>query len=349
MKYKHFSKQILTKLSTAQYWRHLNPELTISDYPFLQPPPQIDTEHIDIDRYVRQMQQEGYFKLDAVLPRNGMDKLANAIVRLVSKGFPPSFAYVYDEFWQTFRNVSPIMAPILGRNYRLSTNLWAWYIPSTGKDAGFAPHRDIINAPAIRTDGMPLMATVWIPLKDVTTLHACMYVLPLNRDPNFPNNKESTEIPPQSIQSIRALPGKAGSILSWNMDTIHWSSVSSKWANEPRISIAAYLASAEGPDITSINIKPTQILTLDFRLGVIGIMMNWFNKADLDKDNYPLQLLQFCDRYYHCEPNERRFEQPAQPRTVIHAEPSPQIMPGVSRNEPCPCGSGKKYKHCHGS
>ncbi|MBV8231410.1 MAG: SEC-C domain-containing protein, partial [Planctomycetaceae bacterium] len=21
----------------------------------------------------------------------------------------------------------------------------------------------------------------------------------------------------------------------------------------------------------------------------------------------------------------------------------------VSRNDPCPCGSGKKYKHCHGA
>lgn len=21
----------------------------------------------------------------------------------------------------------------------------------------------------------------------------------------------------------------------------------------------------------------------------------------------------------------------------------------ISRNEPCPCGSGKKFKHCHGS
>ncbi|MBM5574520.1 hypothetical protein GKO28_09715 [Deefgea sp. CFH1-16] len=21
---------------------------------------------------------------------------------------------------------------------------------------------------------------------------------------------------------------------------------------------------------------------------------------------------------------------------------------GVGRNDPCPCGSGKKYKHCHG-
>jgi preprotein translocase subunit SecA len=23
-------------------------------------------------------------------------------------------------------------------------------------------------------------------------------------------------------------------------------------------------------------------------------------------------------------------------------------MPRVGRNDPCPCGSGKKFKHCHG-
>jgi preprotein translocase subunit SecA len=23
-------------------------------------------------------------------------------------------------------------------------------------------------------------------------------------------------------------------------------------------------------------------------------------------------------------------------------------LPKVSRNSPCPCGSGRKYKHCHG-
>jgi SEC-C motif-containing protein len=31
-----------------------------------------------------------------------------------------------------------------------------------------------------------------------------------------------------------------------------------------------------------------------------------------------------------------------QPKTVVRAGPK------VGRNEPCPCGSGKKYKHCHG-
>ncbi|HCC37211.1 MAG TPA: hypothetical protein DEQ14_06130 [Treponema sp.] len=30
------------------------------------------------------------------------------------------------------------------------------------------------------------------------------------------------------------------------------------------------------------------------------------------------------------------------PRTIVRSSPK------VGRNEPCPCGSGKKYKHCHG-
>jgi preprotein translocase subunit SecA len=27
----------------------------------------------------------------------------------------------------------------------------------------------------------------------------------------------------------------------------------------------------------------------------------------------------------------------------------PALLKGVSRNAPCPCGSGKKFKHCHGA
>jgi preprotein translocase subunit SecA len=28
---------------------------------------------------------------------------------------------------------------------------------------------------------------------------------------------------------------------------------------------------------------------------------------------------------------------------------NPDTWGKVSRNDPCPCGSGKKYKHCHGA
>ncbi|GIR47667.1 MAG: hypothetical protein CM15mP57_7090 [Alphaproteobacteria bacterium] len=31
------------------------------------------------------------------------------------------------------------------------------------------------------------------------------------------------------------------------------------------------------------------------------------------------------------------------------SEPRRIITKKIGRNEPCPCGSGKKYKQCHGS
>ncbi|MBP9714627.1 MAG: SEC-C domain-containing protein [Sterolibacterium sp.] len=35
------------------------------------------------------------------------------------------------------------------------------------------------------------------------------------------------------------------------------------------------------------------------------------------------------------------------PGTVVSAS-APNPYARVGRNEPCPCGSGKKFKHCHG-
>ena len=49
------------------------------------------------------------------------------------------------------------------------------------------------------------------------------------------------------------------------------------------------------------------------------------------------------------EEQHRKSETPAefQHQSAAGIEESPQ-MPRVGRNEPCPCGSGKKYKQCHG-
>jgi preprotein translocase subunit SecA len=38
----------------------------------------------------------------------------------------------------------------------------------------------------------------------------------------------------------------------------------------------------------------------------------------------------------------------APPAVVAVAQPSHRDAPKVGRNDPCPCGSGKKYKQCHG-
>ena len=49
-------------------------------------------------------------------------------------------------------------------------------------------------------------------------------------------------------------------------------------------------------------------------------------------------------------PQLQRGPQPQMnPAATQKAEPIKRELPKVGRNEPCPCGSGKKYKRCHGS
>jgi preprotein translocase subunit SecA len=46
--------------------------------------------------------------------------------------------------------------------------------------------------------------------------------------------------------------------------------------------------------------------------------------------------------------NEKdRFEPGGAPAVAEKSAPI-KVGPKIGRNDPCPCGSGKKYKHCHG-
>ncbi|MCJ8189944.1 preprotein translocase subunit SecA [Sphingomicrobium aestuariivivum] len=45
----------------------------------------------------------------------------------------------------------------------------------------------------------------------------------------------------------------------------------------------------------------------------------------------------------------RQSPKPAAPQPVMDAAPEGEFTPPSSRNAPCPCGSGRKYKHCHGA
>ena len=55
-----------------------------------------------------------------------------------------------------------------------------------------------------------------------------------------------------------------------------------------------------------------------------------------------LQNLQF----QHTDP-DAELAAAAMPQAAAPAMPSGAV-PRVGRNDPCPCGSGKKYKQCHG-
>lgn len=332
-------------MATREYWLSLNPELTISEYPFLPKPLELNMQSASSLRYVEQMRKEGHYILDSVLPTDVLEKMSNAVIKLKELGYPPAFVYVYDEFWHIFKSLAAIAEPVLGKNYRLATNMWVWCVEPGSENAGFAPHRDVPGGPNLHTDGLPRVSTVWIALKDVDTLNSCIYVLPTNADPNLPDRFDKVSIPFDKLQDVRALPAKAGSVLSWNANAIHWGSKSSEWTDHPRISMAAYLIREDARDFTSISLHDRNKITLDFRLGIIGVVMSYFEKSDIDKNSYLNELRDFCNFYYHCETDERRPYVPGKKNPAAIAKTEVK----VGRNDPCPCGSGKKFKRCCGA
>ncbi len=53
-------------------------------------------------------------------------------------------------------------------------------------------------------------------------------------------------------------------------------------------------------------------------------------------------------QYHHADYAEALAGKPAE-ETPVASRPQQPTVPKVGRNDPCPCGSGKKYKHCHGA
>ena len=351
-----FVSSHINEMRSIKFWKSISPDLTITDHPFRRKPAILNISAESADFCANKIKEDGYFKLESVLPKAVIRRMEKAVINLVNKGIPPVFIYLYDEPWQAFKNISPIMDKILGPNYRLSMSTWAWHIPPTSDNAGFSPHRDEIKIQSMRQNGMPMMATAWIPLSDVTTDHSCMHLLPTSKDVNVPDNLSDITIPPSSFRDIQALPCNRGSVLSWNSHVLHWGSRSSSIVNTPRTSIAAFLKSADEKNIKSISLESSQRLPLEFRLGAIGEVMTIYNNGSFDDTSYPHKLLQLCTPYtqkFLLPPNRQRivnendvfiyeFKRNLMPRT----EPTEMK---VGRNDPCHCGSGQKYKKCHGN
>ncbi|MBS0385056.1 MAG: phytanoyl-CoA dioxygenase family protein [Proteobacteria bacterium] len=216
-------------LCKASFWRALAPELnvgTIAAGAATQP----QQSH---DRLRRRMAREGYFtdvdpRLKTLAPTIG-----GAVKRLVQFGLPPVLVWTYDEPWECFRRLGPVIGNFLG-SYKLLPAFWAWHVDPAKGESGWGPHRDR-SVGALAADGSPLSLTCWIPLSDATPMNGCMYIVPACFDSNY-NRPGSTQ--PMGMQASRALPAKPGDFLVWNQAVLHWGSLSSEFADEARMSMA---------------------------------------------------------------------------------------------------------------
>jgi hypothetical protein len=254
------------RLEADAFWRDLMPDLSVhavSDQalPVLRP----DAAAADTMRGV--FDREGYIQLPRSQDIGQMARLARRLDAIRASGLPPVFSFIYDEMWQPFRRLGPVLDCLLRGPHAIMPNLWAWHVDPSKDEAGWPPHRD---KPGLLTSNgqLPRAISVWIPLTEATPLNGCMYVLPRHRDPDYGGDAAGTLT--GDVADVRALPAIPGDSLVWTQSLLHWGSRTSALATEPRLSMSVEFQRLDEPALADFVILPGQHLTFEQKLALIG-------------------------------------------------------------------------------
>ncbi len=221
-----------------EIWQQLNPQLTISTG--IDPVVAVDEigagdGGFDGAELSDRFWDEGYFLIEDILPKDELAKLRQGIETLVSNGMSPALIYLYDEAWQVFRRLKPLLSHFLGERVALLPHFWAWHVDPGQDGRGWPPHRDY-QGESVVGDDMLISLSFWVPLSNASPDNGCMYVLPRS----FEKCYDLAVTKPEDVflQDVRALPAGPGAVMGWRQDLYHWGGRASKHASEPRISLS---------------------------------------------------------------------------------------------------------------
>ena len=230
-------ENLIHNFEDINYWKDMCPDLTVSNnaHEYVMDPYAID--EANITQSMGQLKDEGFFTLKKVLDISEVAPLLNAIKTIKDQGIPPIFSFLFDEYWAVVMRLSSVFKPIFGEEYWILPDFWAFYVTKGIKNRGWWLHRDLV-LPVTQPDGMPKALTFWVALTEANPDNSCMYVLPKCFDKNFNHDLNKVDV---DVEHVRAVPAKAGDILFWNPNIIHWGSHSSDYATNDRVSFAFYL------------------------------------------------------------------------------------------------------------
>ncbi len=271
------NRSVLELASDIDFWRELNPDFAVTDSEINPSHAPCELSASALESSIKEIREQGYFSLDRVLDQGEIDRMAGLVKRLVEMDWPAPFAAVYDDFWKIIQRCSRIAENILGPGYKVMPNFWVFHVPAHRSGSGWVPHRDRHWNETLKADRTPLTLRLWIPLTDATTSNGCIFVLPGNLDPDYPNNLSSDKV--QNIQNARCLPAAAGSVLGWNEAILHWDSNSSEDNASPRISLA-FTLQADVVAFESPLMEPLVLPSFSQRLGLIGQMIKRFESRE---------------------------------------------------------------------
>ena len=219
-------------------WQKINPQLSISN----SQTGCVDiatvgalSDGFDASELSERFWDEGYFLIEDVLPTDALATLRGGIETLVRHDLPPAMIYLYDEAWQIFMRLRPLLSHFLGDQLALLPHFWAWHVDPREDGRGWPPHRDYQGESALGDD-MVISLSLWVPLSVATPQNGCMYVLPRSFERCYARNV--TKPKDVNLQDVRALPASPGAVMGWRQDLYHWGGRASKHATEPRISLS---------------------------------------------------------------------------------------------------------------
>lgn len=222
----------------VKVWQDLNPELSITDG--LTATLRDDwadggKAEFDVTSLSDRFWAEGYFLIEDMLPVNELIKLRSGIENLIGRGLSPALIYLYDEAWDIFRRLRPLLSHFLGDRIGLLPHFWAWHVDPADDGRGWPPHRDY-QGDSVIGDDMLISLSLWVPLSNATPENGCMHVLPRNFEKQYPAPVAN----PQDVrlQDVRALPAAPGAVMGWRQDLYHWGGRSSPYCRVPRVSLS---------------------------------------------------------------------------------------------------------------
>lgn len=283
------SQNLIGLLESPDFWLNRLPDFHINNSVFLQPCDYIHADQRALVESRDNLVEEGYFKLDSVIPAGLTNKLARGIASLHQIGILPVFAMVYDEYWEAFKKLSMILGTILDDDFMVLPDFWVWHVDRNQDSAGFAEHRDVfVNNTG--KDGLPNLMSIWVPFTDASPENSCIYLLPSSLDEHHPDDLETIKY---NSQDIRAVPLKAGSVMGWDSTLVHWGGRSSKHARVPRINYAFYVQRPHKNQIYNLSINFSDMLPFHGRLKLIATQLINFGQ----RYNYTGFVRQFAEKH----------------------------------------------------
>jgi hypothetical protein len=221
----------------------------------------------------------GYIELRSSIDVGWTAALARGIATLCSSGLHPTFIYVYDEPWRVIDCLRPLLSPLLGGDFDVLADVWAWHIDPRADRGGWPIHRGWYED--VRgTDGAPGLLNVWIALTDATERNACMHVVPLSRDPHYPRDLHNLA----SLENLAVpLPVHAGSVLVWSANAAHWGGTCDPSFRQTRISMSFTVRRHNSPahDLACVRLP----LTFRQRLDLIADQFETYGAKELTAED----------------------------------------------------------------